>query len=186
MFCTTSLFAQTQYEYIESDRLGSRELKIQLPRNYEENAEKVYPLILVLDGDFLFEIVAGNVDYTSYWDDMPEAIVVGVNQDGTRSNDLFVSDATFFPTQDGEKFYEFLGAELVPFLDENFRVGDFKVAVGHGESANFINFFSFRKTTTVPSVYRIKSKHVAIHGYQSYRTIKRFKISTLLLYVNSQ
>ena len=145
MFCTTSLFAQTQYEYIESDRLGSRELKIQLPRNYVENAEKFYPLILVLDGDFLFEIVAGNVDYTSYWDDMPEAIVVGVNQVGTRPDDLFISDATFFPTQDGAKFYEFLGAELVPFLEENFRVGDFKVAVGHGESANFINFFSFRK-----------------------------------------
>ena len=107
MFCTTSLFAQTQYEYIESDRLGSRELKIQLPRNYEENTEKFYPLILVLDGDFLFEIVAGNVDYTSYWDDMPEAIVVGVNQDGTRSDDLFVSDATFFLLKTVQNFMNF-------------------------------------------------------------------------------
>ena len=146
MFCTTPLYAQTQYEYIESDRLGTRELKIQLPRNYEENTEKYYPLILVLDGDFLFEIVAGNVDYTSYWADMPEALVVGINQVETRSEDLFVSDATFFPTQDGAKFYEFLGAELMPYLEENYRLGTFKVAVGHGASANFINFYSFRKT----------------------------------------
>lgn len=146
MFCTTPLYAQTQYEYIESDRLGTRELKIQLPRNYEENTEKYYPLILVLDGDFLFEIVAGNVDYTSYWADMPEALVVGINQVQTRSEDLFVSDATFFPTQDGAKFYEFLGAELMPYLEENYRLGTFKVAVGHGASANFINFYSFRKT----------------------------------------
>lgn len=146
MFCTTPLYAQTQYEYIESDRLGTRELKIQLPRNYEENTEKDYPLILVLDGDFLFEIVAGNVDYTSYWADMPEALVVGINQVETRSEDLFVSDATFFPTQDGAKFYEFLGAELMPYLEENYRLGTFKVAVGHGASANFINFYSFRKT----------------------------------------
>lgn len=146
MFCTTPLYAQTQYEYIESDRLGTRELKIQLPRNYEENTEKYYPLILVLDGDFLFEIVAGNVDYTSYWADMPEALVVGINQVETRSEDLFVSDATFFPTQDGAKFYEFLGTELMPYLEENYRLGTFKVAVGHGASANFINFYSFRKT----------------------------------------
>ena len=146
MFCTTPLYAQTQYEYIESDRLGTRELKIQLPRNYEENTEKYYPLILVLDGDFLFEIVAGNVDYTSYWADMPEALVVGINQVETRSEDLFVSDATFFPTQDGAKFYKFLGAELMPYLEENYRLGTFKVAVGHGASANFINFYSFRKT----------------------------------------
>jgi predicted alpha/beta superfamily hydrolase len=146
MFCTTTIYAQTQYEYIESDRLGSRELKIQLPRNYEENTDKTYPLILVLDGDFLFEIVAGNVDYTSYWDDMPEALVVGVNQLETRSKDLFISDTTFFPTQDGENFYEFLSAELTPFLEENYRIGAFKVVIGHGKSANFINFYSFQKS----------------------------------------
>jgi predicted alpha/beta superfamily hydrolase len=146
MFCTTSLFAQTQYEYIESGQLGSRELKIQLPRNYQENQEKFYPLVLVLDGDFLFEVVAGNVDYTSYWEDMPEALVVGINQDETRTKDLVISDTTFFPTQEGAEFYEFLAAELLPFLEENYRIGKFKVAIGHGESANFINFFSFRKT----------------------------------------
>ena len=43
-------FAQTLYETIESEVLGtSRELKIQLPRNYEDNLEKSYPLIVVFD-----------------------------------------------------------------------------------------------------------------------------------------
>ena len=44
MFCTTILWAQTQYELIETETLGNRELKIQLPRNYEENQETYYPL----------------------------------------------------------------------------------------------------------------------------------------------
>ena len=78
---TTTLFSQTQYELINSDRLGERELKIQLPRNYADNKEQFYPLIITMDGDYLFEITAGNVDYMSYWDDIPEAIVVGINQD---------------------------------------------------------------------------------------------------------
>lgn len=144
MFCTTILWAQTQYELIETETLGNRELKIQLPRDYDENQETYYPLILTLDGDYLFEVVAGNTDYVAYWGDMPEAIVVGVNQNKTRADDLFVSDNTFFPINSGAQFFEFISDELIPFLEDNYRVNDFKVAVGHGESANYIQFFAFK------------------------------------------
>ncbi|MGB1350001.1 MAG: alpha/beta hydrolase [Flavobacteriaceae bacterium] len=142
---TTQLFSQTKYEFIDSDRLGQRELKIQLPRNYNENLEQFYPLIVTLDGDYLFEVVSGNVDYMSYWDDMPDAIVVGINQESTKEDDLYISDEDYFPIRGGAKFYEFLGAELVPHLIEKYRVGIFKIVVGHGDSANFINFFAFKK-----------------------------------------
>ena len=142
---TTQLFSQTKYEFIDSDRLGQRELKIQLPRNYNKNLEQFYPLIVTLDGDYLFEVVSGNVDYMSYWDDMPDAIVVGINQESTKEDDLYISDEDYFPIRGGAKFYEFLGAELVPYLIEKYRVGIFKIVVGHGDSANFINFFAFKK-----------------------------------------
>ena len=142
---TTQLFSQTKYEFIDSDRLGQRELKIQLPRNYNENLEQFYPLIVILDGDYLFEVVSGNVDYMSYWDDMPDAIVVGINQESSKEDDLYISDEDYFPIRGGAKFYEFLGAELVPYLIEKYRVGIFKIVVGHGDSANFINFFAFKK-----------------------------------------
>lgn len=144
MFCTTISLAQTQYELIETGTLGDRELKVQLPRNYEENSEMFYPLILTLDGDYLFEVVAGNADYVAYWDDMPEALVVGVNQNETRADDLFISDNTFFPINSGAQFFEFISDELIPFLEDNYRLNDFKVAVGHGDSANYIQFFAFK------------------------------------------
>ena len=80
--------AQVIYEEFNSDRLQeTRRLKIQLPRNYDTNTDKVYPVIIVLDADYLFEPVAGNVDYFSYWEDMPESIVVGVMQARTRFDD---------------------------------------------------------------------------------------------------
>lgn len=142
---TIQLFSQTKYEFIDSERLGQRELKIQLPRNYNENLEQFYPLIVTLDGDYLFEVVSGNVDYMSYWDDMPDAIVVGINQESSKEDDLYISDEDYFPIRGGAKFYEFLGAELVPYLLEKYRVGIFKIIVGHGDSANFINFFAFKK-----------------------------------------
>ena len=112
---TTSFQAQVIYETINSSKLGTeRELKIQLPRNYENNPEKRYPIVIVLDGDYLFEPMAGNVDLYSYWEEMPEAIVVGVNQSNSRRDDSFYADQTFLPFETGAAFFEFLGMELLP------------------------------------------------------------------------
>ena len=74
----------------------SRDLKIQLPRNYDENLSKVYPLIIVLDGDYMFEAVSGSVDYLSYWGNIPESIIVGVNQTNNRYDDCSVLDNVDF------------------------------------------------------------------------------------------
>ena len=88
LFFFHSSFSQILYEPIDSEALGTtRELKIQLPRNYELNPDQSYPLIVVFDGDYLFEVVTGNVEYNSYWRDMPDAIVVGINQANSRTED---------------------------------------------------------------------------------------------------
>lgn len=139
---TCFIQAQVKYEAIESSKLGeSRQLKIQLPRGYEKNTDKTYPLFVVLDGDYMFEAVAGNADYYSYWEDMPDAIVVGVNQFEKRFEDCMYSEQNSLPIETGASFFEFLGMELVPFLEKKYRVGNFKVAVGHGETANFVNYY---------------------------------------------
>ena len=137
-----SIIAQTIYEEFDSFKLNEiRQIKIQLPRNYEENEDKTYPLFIVLDGDYLFEVVAGNVDYYSYWEDMPEAIIVGINQVEKRDQDCYYSEQNSLPIETGARFYEFIGMELIPHLIGNYRLADFRVAVGHGETANFINYF---------------------------------------------
>jgi predicted alpha/beta superfamily hydrolase len=137
--------AQAIYKTIESNKLeGTRELKIQLPRNYDPEAKRVYPLIIVLDGDYLFEPIAGNVDYQAYWEDIPDCIVVGVNQDKTRENDFFYDDESFFPAHDGAAFYEFVAAELIPYVEENYKASSFRIIFGHDLSANFINYYLFK------------------------------------------
>lgn len=136
------LNAQIKYEKIQSDKLGEeRQIKIQLPRGYASNEDKVYPIFVVLDGDYLFEAVAGNVDYFSYWEDMPESIVVGVNQINTRFEDTMYSEQNDLPVKTGASFFEFIGLELLPYIESNYRTANFRVAVGHGETANFINYY---------------------------------------------
>ena len=137
-----TISAQTIYEEFESYKLDDRrEIKIQLPRNYKDNLEKSYPLFIVLDGDYLFEVVAGNVDYYSYWEDMPEAIVVGINQVKSRDADCYYSEQNSLPIESGARFFEFISMELIPHLIGNYRLTDFRVAVGHGETSNFINYY---------------------------------------------
>ncbi len=143
----TSITASAQiiYEEFESCKLDeTRKLKIQLPRNYEANTEKVYPIIIVLDADYLFEPVAGNVDYFSYWEDMPESIVVGIMQGDTRYDDCNFDDTNFFPIDKSANFFEFIGLELIPYIDNKYRTAKFIIAVGHDFTANFINYYLFK------------------------------------------
>ena len=145
VFCSSTLIGQTIYEEFESYKLGeTRQIKIQLPRNYDENTDKSYPLFLVFDGDYMFEAVAGNVDYYSYWEDMPEAIVVGVIQSDTRNDDCYYSEQNDLPVESGANFFEFISMELLPHIISNYRTENFRVAVGHGETANFINYYMLK------------------------------------------
>ena len=143
LFIAPNLFtAQTIYKSLKSSKIGEeRQLKIQLPRNYDKNKEKSYPILIVLDGDYLFEPVAGNVDFYSYWEDIPEMIVVGINQSNSRDADAFYDDKRFLPSETGANFFEFIGMELMPFLDSEYRTAPFRVIMGHDYTANFLNYY---------------------------------------------
>ena len=142
LFISSSVSAQIQYEEIRSYKLGqTRQLKVQLPRNYDTNTEKKYPILVVLDGDYLFEPIAGMADYFSYWGEMPEVIVVGVVQDETREDDTFYDDVNSLPSKSGVSFFEFLGIEMMPWLDKRYRTTSFRIVAGHNATANFLNFY---------------------------------------------
>lgn len=136
---------QAIYKTIDSYKLdGERELKIQLPRNYDPESKRTYPVVIVLDGDYLFEPVAGNIDYQAYWEDIPDCLVVGISQSNTRQDDFFYDNETFFPAHEGADFYEFMAAELLPYIESNFKASKFRIVVGHDMSANFINYYLFK------------------------------------------
>ncbi|WP_370390509.1 alpha/beta hydrolase [uncultured Winogradskyella sp.] len=146
-FCLVSiaLNAQAIYKTLDSYKLDRTcELKIQLPRNYDPEEKRSYPLVVVLDGDYLFEPMAGNIDYQAYWEDIPDCIIVGINQSATREDDFYYDDETYFPSSDGADFYEFVAAELLPYIEDNYSSSNFRIIVGHDLSANFINYYLFK------------------------------------------
>ncbi|RLJ65452.1 hypothetical protein CLV86_1028 [Lacinutrix venerupis] len=144
-FSVQFIDAQVTYKNFNSELLGeAREVKIQLPRSYN-SSDKSYPIVVVLDGDYMFEIVAGNVEYAAYWEDIPEAIVVGINQFNKRDDDTLYSELNSLPMETGAAFFDFIGQELIPYIEKTYRTEKFKVAVGHGITANFINYYLLKE-----------------------------------------
>ena len=155
-----SLYVSRLNDTIISKYLNEkRAIEIQLPRSYETEVDKNYPLMIVLDGDYMFNIVSGSVDYLSYWGDVPENLVVGINQKDTRFQDSSVFDnITFTPISSTASFYDFIVNELIPYFSKNYRVSNFKVIVGQERTANFANFFLLKNDPQIRGVISISPK----------------------------
>jgi predicted alpha/beta superfamily hydrolase len=145
---TVTGFSQKTKDSILSKKLDSyRFLSISTPKSYDNGEKKVYPLLLLLDGDYLFDPFTGVLSYGNYWDDLPEMIVVGLdqNKEGLRFKDCSVSRDTGLPDKDGSKFFEFIGGELLPFIEKKYRISSFKAIAGHDVTAGFLNFFLYKE-----------------------------------------
>ena len=136
-----------------------RSFEIQLPRSYYIESEKNYPLMIVLDGDYMFNMVAGSVDYLSYWGEIPENIVVGINQRETRTKDTNIFDnITHTPISSTSSFYDFIVNEIIPYFSKNYRISNFRVIVGQGSTANFSNFFLLKQNPLIRGIISISPK----------------------------
>lgn len=145
---TTGIFAQSKStDTIVSKKLGeAREITIALPASYELNKNKHYPLLLLLDGDYLLEPFLGNLNYGAYWDDIPEMIVVAIsqNKNNERETDTQSGSESGLPEEKGSKFFEFIGMELMPSIESTYRVAPFRIIAGHDLTAGFMNFFLYK------------------------------------------
>ena len=143
-FCL-QLPAQVKQEIFESFKLQERrDVKYYFPEDYTE--EKKYPLVVVLDGEHLFDQVVAISKYYSEFQGMPEVIVVGINQlkDDLRWEDCAFEEDSGLPTEKGKLFFEFLGMEIIPYLDLNYSTAPFKMIVGYDITANFQNYWLFK------------------------------------------
>lgn len=145
LFTSLQIFSQVKKTTFNSTVLGeSRELQFYIPENYDE--EKKYPLIIVLDADYLFDLVVATVKFNSYNDLMPESIVIGIDQgeNNFRELDCNFSDEDGLPKDKGNLFFEFIGREIVSLVESNYNLAGFKAIIGHGVTANFINYYLFK------------------------------------------
>lgn len=129
--------------FVKSQNLY-RELTVSLPPSYKIDPKRTYPLLFLLDGDYLFDPFEGAIKYGYYWDDLPELIIVGLSQDKERDADCTLDEATGLPEGTGADFFEFIGGELIPYLQKKYRISPFKIIAGHDVTASFINLYLYK------------------------------------------
>lgn len=155
-------FSQKIIDTIASKSLDEdREISISLPNSYEKQAKQRFPILVLLDGDFLFDPFQGALSYGNYWDDLPEVIIIGItqNKNNERNVDCTIDNTSGLPSEKGERFYEFIGLELIPYIEKKYRVAPFKMIAGLDTTASFLNYYLFKDTPVFDAYIAMSPEH---------------------------
>ncbi|OYU83624.1 MAG: histidine kinase [Flavobacterium sp. BFFFF2] len=147
IFLVEWTYAQPALDTIPSKILNENRLvSVSLPASYKRSREQKYPLLIVLDAEYMFDAFHGPLSYANYWDDLPEMIIVGIHQNRNkeRESDCKIEPSTGLPEEEGANFFEFLGGELITYLQKQYRVGSFKIVSGVGLTGAFTNFYLYK------------------------------------------
>lgn len=138
-----------------------RILKIYLPDSYDEKGDNTYPVTVVFDGEYLFDVYVANAKLFASRNKAPEQIVVGIfqNQNEERYVDCDYSTDTGLPNEDGTKFYKFVREELLNYIDDNYNTSLFKTLVGNTITANFTNYFFLENSSAFNAYININPSY---------------------------
>jgi predicted alpha/beta superfamily hydrolase len=143
LFCVSLFGQRTISKKYESEELQDiRNIKIHVPKGYELDTITNYPLTIVLDSEYLFDLYVGNSKLFSHTDKAPKQIVVGIEMEQTRLKDAAIDETRRSSlTADSRSFIKFIKDELLPFVEGNYKTSPFLTIVGNGISANLLTHF---------------------------------------------
>jgi predicted alpha/beta superfamily hydrolase len=133
----------------------SYDLYIRKPADYDKSKDKKYPVLYLLDGQWDFKLLDSVVGGLVYDKWMPDIVVVGITYSGVHPDydALRAMDYTPTPGQQngsggGPKFLHFIKAELIPFMERNYR-GDpaRRIIGGHSLGGLFTLYAMFTDPT---------------------------------------
>ncbi|KAA1149910.1 esterase [Pseudoalteromonas sp. FUC4] len=111
-----------------------RTVVVQLPKSYQANSNKVYPIIYRLDGAGNIPLASAVIERLQNDNRAPEVIIVAV-ESTNRLRDFYptVNKEPQGPVGEGggaAKFLAFFEQELIPLVNKNYRTHDYKVISG--------------------------------------------------------
>ena len=127
-----------KYRVIDSKILGEkRNILVNLPVGYESTEIK-YPVVFHLYGDYVMAYFANTASFLNELHSfrlIPGVILVGVdNTDRYRDLRPLAPDGSL---GGADKFVQYFREELIPFLEQNYRIADYRILVGPQAGACF-------------------------------------------------
>jgi len=119
----------------------NRSILIHLPEKYNDS-NKSYPVLYRLDGNseiMLETIVVSN--RLTYSDEIsPEMIIVSI-ENTNRAKDMWPTNTEYYPEPNipgAKSFLDFIEAELIPYIEDNYQTSEEKIICGQSLSAVFV------------------------------------------------
>lgn len=155
---SNQLFAQNIIEHFNIQSQYLKETKIvnvALPDQYQFSA-KEYPIILILDSNLLFDTTTAIANQLSRTSRMPESIVISFSA-GSRHRNYYAPnlynnhrDRPYNYGNKQDELLSFLENELLPQIEQKYRVAKFKIVVGFSPSSAL----SIHTLLTMPNLFQ--------------------------------
>ena len=136
------LFSQNTANVIGKDYIiksevlkKERSVIVYLPESYHESDQK-YPVLYLFDGQMHFTNAVGIQRSLGAPSDLPEMIIVGVQNKYPRREDLKWGER--------DKYLLFLTDELIPFIEKKLRTNNDRVLFGWEMGAYFSSYIAFK------------------------------------------
>ena len=128
---------------------------IKLPRSYQHNSEKLYPVIYLTDALYSFQLISGATRFPMNTGKMQEAIIVAISYSkGSGGHTSRVRDFTHskdvswkYPIGEAKAHSEFIEQSVFSYLENNYRVSKSRTFVGNSLGGLFGAYILFTKPT---------------------------------------
>lgn len=133
-FSTGNISIKYRIDTLYSDTLKeNRTIRIYLPDSFKK--ENKYPVIFVLDEDWMFEPTVTNIKQLSEAGVIPPSIVVGIHSNNRNKDLRLTAEGSF--TETSMKFSYFISYELEKYLTMYITKPAFSILIGHSDAAVF-------------------------------------------------
>nr|WP_299491874.1 alpha/beta hydrolase-fold protein [uncultured Shewanella sp.] len=156
-FVLLTLFFTPQWTLATQNNLGerftidssllneTRQFQVVLPENYHADSSTNYPVLYLLDGDYLLHGASGMLDLLANKGQLiPDIIVVGLADKGTdKYRQYMTPQGLSAPRKQGDmgkasEFLAHINEELIPYIEANYRTADNEIIFGHSIGGLFV------------------------------------------------
>ena len=143
-----------RYHQVSSDIVGRPyHIFVSVPAGYDDAGDTKFPTVYVLDGGSLFPLFAAYYRYLNFGEEIPDAIIIGISygsdllEEGNYRSTDYTAPSTERDYWGGaERFQDFLGNELLTFIEENYRSNpDRRIIFGQSIGGQFVLYTALTK-----------------------------------------
>lgn len=155
------------FSFYSSSVEDSFKIYVSEPDNYSESGLN-YPVLYVLDGDISFGMAASISRYLEVGNNIPQFIIVGIGYGTIEKDEGNHRRRDYSPTKiandvntgGADNFLKFLGSELIPFIDSNYKTEKENCTIYGYSLAGLFCFYNLFKQPDLFDNYIIGSAYL--------------------------